>query len=149
MEPALITLATKRELAKIYKKDGWSFRWSTVPSSEVEVVKICLDENPLVIQGLMAINKQTDHLFLPLIESSPTNRGKTKKYDEVLQTLTAYACWLSVQEGNEGVVVFEPKTVLIKHYEEKLGAILLTKKRMAIMEQEAHFLITSYLLRNA
>lgn len=148
LEPASITIATKEELGKLFKKDGWHFKWSKVLSNEVEVYKICLSSAPKFIQGLIAINNQTDHLFLPLIETAPTNFGKEKRYDGVLLALTAFGCWLSFQYGHEGVVVFESKTQLISHYSAKLSAVLLTKNRMAILEDEAYFLVTSQLMKS-
>lgn len=148
LEQASITIATKEELRKLFKKDGWHFKWSKVLSTEVQVYKICLWNEPKLIQGLIAINNQTDHLFLPLIETAPANFGKQKKYDGVLLALTAFGCWLSFQYGHEGVVVFEPKTQLIPHYAAKLNALLLTKNRMAILEDQAYFLVTSQLMKS-
>src|SRR5207249_3367441 len=142
LEPATIMVAQKEELKKIFKKDGWHFRWSKVSSNEVEVYKICLVSDLKFIQGLIVVNNQPDHLFLPLIETAPLNFGKKKKYDGVLLNLVAFACWLSFQYEHEGVVVFEPKTKLIPHYIEKLGALILTKNRMAIVEGQAYFLVT-------
>ena len=42
LEPAIITIAQKEDLKKIFKKDGWHFSWNKVPLSEIEVYKICL-----------------------------------------------------------------------------------------------------------
>ncbi|GBU28051.1 hypothetical protein R84B8_01609 [Treponema sp. R8-4-B8] len=58
--------------------------------------------------------------------------------------MTAYGCKLSNEYGFDGVVVFEPKTALIPHYEKTLGAVRIGEKRMAILEDRAMLLLKKY-----
>lgn len=70
----------------------------------------------------MNIQKETDHIYMRLLENAPFNIGKNKLYEGVARNLVAYACKLSFQYGFEGFVAFTAKTKLIEHYEHTLGA---------------------------
>jgi hypothetical protein len=56
----------------------------------------------------------------------------------------AFACRLSFQRGNEGVVSFYSKTNLIGHYEKSLGAMHFGKQLMVIRTDEAEKLVDKY-----
>jgi hypothetical protein len=58
--------------------------------------------------------------------------------------LVAFACKLSFEMGFEGYVGFVPKTNLIKHYEETLGARLIFRDRMEIGTESARKLVNLY-----
>jgi len=58
--------------------------------------------------------------------------------------LTAYGCKISKKNGFDGEIVFEPKTALIEHYQKTLGAVMISKKRMAIFEDRALLLLEKY-----
>jgi hypothetical protein len=58
--------------------------------------------------------------------------------------LTAYGCKLSKESGFNGVIAFIPKTALIPHYQKTLGAVLISDRRMAILEKDAQVLLDKY-----
>jgi len=49
-----------------------------------------------------------------------------------------------MEYGFCGEVAFEPKTNLIPHYQETLGAVMISKRRMAIFEKPARTLLNRY-----
>lgn len=57
--------------------------------------------NPTVIQGLITLNVDVDHIYMHLIESTPFNKGRRKIYLGVPGNLVAYGCRLSFQKGFE------------------------------------------------
>lgn len=62
-----------------------------------EVYKLTIVGNPDVIQGVLSIRKEADHIFMNLLESAPFNIGRQKLYEGVAGNLVAYACKLSFQ----------------------------------------------------
>jgi len=141
----LVLPVTKADLEKTTKKNGWLFDWKlefSVP--ERQVCKLVVKKEPEIIHGLVSFEKDDGFMYMPLIESSPFNRGKGKKYFGVSFNLIAYVCKLSKEYGFDGVVSFEPKTALISHYENVLGAVRISDRRMAILEDRAEYLIGKY-----
>jgi len=51
---------------------------------------------------------------------------------------------MSKEYGFDGVVVYEPKTALIPHYQKTLGAVMISDRRMAIFEEDAQVLLDKY-----
>lgn len=97
-----------------------------------------------IIQGLLSIRKEIDHIFMTLLENTPFNIGKSKLYEGVAGNLVAFACKLSFQFEFEGFVAFTEKTKLIKHYEEPLGTYHFGKQRMIIPTRAARILVGKY-----
>ena len=127
------------------KKNGWSFNWKSELDNDInEVYKLTITGNPDIIQGLLSIRKETDHILMNLLESAPFNIGKDKLYEGVAGNLVAYACKLSFQYGFEGFVAFTSKTKLISHYEETLGAFHIGGHRMIIPTDSAKILVEKY-----
>jgi len=87
------------------------------------VYKLTIAGNLNIIQGVLSIRREKDHVFMNLLENAPFNIGKNKQYEGVAGNLVAFACKISFQAGFEGFLAFTAKTKLIKHYEENLGAI--------------------------
>jgi hypothetical protein len=132
------------ELKTVNKKTGWLFNWKIdmkCPEREVYKLTIAGDN---IIQGLISIEDNHDHIYMHLIESAPFNRGKTKIYAGVPGNMVAFACNISLQKGYDGYVAFLSKTKLIEHYQQTLGAILLGGGRMYIKDTAAHKLIDRY-----
>jgi len=141
----LVLPVTKDDLKEITKQNGWLFDWKLEFSQpERQVCKLVTEKKPQTIHGLVSLENKKDHVFMHLIENSPFNRGKGKKYLGVAFNLIAYGCKLSKEYGFDGVVSFEPKTALIPHYEKVLGAVRISEQRMAIFEDRANFLIGKY-----
>lgn len=128
----------------LVKKD-WEFDWSEEIRAEVkEVYKLTIKGNSNIIQGLLSLQVNQDHVFVFLVESAKFNRGKKKIYLGVLGNLFAYACKRSLEEGLGGFVAYEAKTNLVEHFIEELEAIQIGKQRMYIGNPQAIKLIERY-----
>ena len=140
-----ISILTKDDLKNVLKKNGWNFNWKTDHKDiSREVYKLTIVNNPNVIQGLISITVENDHIFMNLLESAPFNIGKRKLYEGVAGNLVAYACKLSFQKGYEGFVAFTAKTRLIEHYEKTLGAYHFMNQRMIIETFASRKLVEQY-----
>ncbi|MEA1784904.1 hypothetical protein U1E44_02265 [Arenibacter sp. GZD96] len=140
-----ISTLKKSDLKNILKKNGWNFDWKPeLNDLTKEVYKLTIINNPDIIQGLLSITVERDHIFMNLLESAPFNIGKQKLYEGVAGNLVAFACKVSFQRGFDGFVAFTAKSGLIKHYEETLGAFHFKSQRMIIDTKAAKFLVTKY-----
>jgi len=140
-----ISRMTTADLKNVTKKNKWNFEWkSEFNDLQKEVYKLTIVNNSSIIQGLLSITVEQDHIFMNLLESSPFNIGKDKLYEGVAGNLVAYACKVSFQKSFDGFVVFTAKTNLIKHYEENLGAYHFKNQRMIIETESAKKLVTKY-----
>ena len=136
---------TIKDLRQITKKNGWSFNWRIELADNLkEVYKLTIIKNPSIIQGLLSLTIESDHVFMNLVESAPFNIGKDKLYEGVAGNLVAYACKISFQKDHDGFVAFDAKTKLIRHYEKTLGAYHFREQRMIIPTQSAQLLIDKY-----
>lgn len=133
------------DLKNITKIKGWNFNWKQeFDEIKKEVYKLTIVNNPSIIQGLLSVTIEQDHVFLDLLECAPFNIGKHKIYEGVAGNLVAYACKISFQKGFEGFVAFTAKTKLIDHYVKSLGAFPLKNQRMIIDTQAARILVEKY-----
>ena len=140
-----ISILTKSDLKTVTKTKGWNFLWKDeFKDLSKEVYKLTIVNNPNVIQGLLSITIETDHVFMNLLESAPFNIGKEKLYEGVAGNLVAYACKVSFQKGFEGFIAFTAKTKLIEHYEKTLGAFHFKNQRMIIETSSAKKLVEKY-----
>ncbi len=136
---------TKQNLKSVTKKVGWRFNWRSELNNNVnEVYKLTIINNPAVVQGLISLRIESDHVFMNLLESAPFNMGKDKLYEGVPGNLVAYACRVSFRHGYEGFVSFTAKTKLIGHYEKTLGAYHFGGHKMIISTQAAQKLVDYY-----
>lgn len=143
--PTEVSLLTRADLKQVTKKSGWSFNWKLeLDDNAKEVYKLTITNNPHIIQGLLSLTIEPDHVFMNSVESAPFNIGKNKLYEGVAGNLVAYACKVSFQKGFDGFVAFDAKTRLIAHYEKTLGAIRFRGQRMIIPTQAAQILINKY-----
>lgn len=140
-----ISTLKKSDLKIVTKKNGWNFNWRIEFNDLTkEVYKLTIIHNPDIIQGLLSITIESDHIFMNLLESAPFNIGKNKLYEGVAGNLVSYACKVSFQRGYEGFVAFTAKTNLIKHYEKTLGAFHFKNGRMIIPTESARKLVEMY-----
>ena len=140
-----ISIFTFSDSKKVLKKNGWNFNWKAELESNInEVYKLTIVGNPNIIQGLLSIRRENDHIFMNLLENAPFNLGKNKLYEGVAGNLVAFACKLSFQLGFEGFVSFTAKTILIKHYEDSLGAYHIGGHKMIIPTHSAKILTDKY-----
>ena len=136
---------SKSDLKHITRNKGWNFNWKQeFDEIKKEVYKLTIVNNPNIIQGLLCLTIEQDHIFMDLLESAPFNIGKHKIYEGVAGNLVAYACKISFQKGFEGYVAFTAKTKLIDHYERTLGACHFKNQRMIIETQAARILVEKY-----
>ena len=143
--PTEISHLTKNDLKQITNKKGWLFNWKKeLDTGDREVYKLSIQGNPDVIQGVVSISVEVDHVYMHLIESAPFNKGRTKIYLGVPGNLVAFACKLSFQKGFDGFVSFHSKTKLIEHYIKSLGAYHFGGQLMIIDTIPAKILIEKY-----
>lgn len=136
---------TKADLKYVTKKNGWNFDWRVeLADNTKEVFKLTIPNNPNIIQGLLSLTLESDHVYMHLLENAPFNIGQNKLYEGVAGNLVAQACKVSFQQGFEGFVGFTAKTKLIDHYEKTLGAYTLGGHRMIIPTKPAQILIDKY-----
>jgi hypothetical protein len=135
----------KADLKHITKIKGWNFNWKTeFDDIKKEVYKLTVINNSNIVQGLISVTMEQDHVFMNLLESAPFNIGKHKIYEGVAGNLVAYACKISFQKGYDGYVAFTAKTQLIDHYEKTLGAYHFKNQRMIIETRAARILVEKY-----
>lgn len=143
--PTEVSILTKNDLKGLTKKNGWNFDWrAEFKNEKSEQYKLTIVHNPNIIQGLLSIMIETDHVFMNLLESAPFNIGQNKLYEGVAGNLVAYACKLSFQKGFDGFVAFTAKTQLIEHYEKTLGAFHFKNQRMIIDTRASKNLVEKY-----
>jgi hypothetical protein len=143
--PTEVARFTFKDSRHTTKKNGWNFNWKAELENELnEVYKLNIINNSDIVQGLLSIRKENDHIFMNLLENAPFNIGKTKLYEGVAGNLVAFACKLSFQYGFDGFVAFTAKTKLIAHYEEALGAYHFGAHRMIIPTDAAKVLVEKY-----
>mgnify|MGYP001551078126 FL=1 len=86
--PTNITLQTSVDLKSVTKKSGWQFDWRyEFKQPEREVYKLTIPIAISVIQGLISLELRSDHVYMHLVESAPFNKGKSKVYAGVQETL--------------------------------------------------------------
>ena len=140
-----VSRLAKQDLKSITKKVGWRFNWRTELNDNInEVYKMTIINNPTIIQGLISLRIESDHVFMNLLESAPFNMGRDKLYEGIPGNLVAYACKVSFRNGYEGFVSFTAKTQLIGHYEKTLGAYHFGGHKMIIPTDAAQKLIDRY-----
>lgn len=143
--PTDISRLSKTDIKQITKKNKWNFNWKVdFDDNAKEVYKLTITNNPNIIQGLLSLTMESDHVFINLVESAPFNIGKNKLYEGVAGNLVAYSCKVSFQKGFDGFVAFDAKTKLINHYEKSLGAYHFGGQRMIIPTHSAQILIDMY-----
>ncbi len=136
---------SNKDLKQVTKKKDWNFNWKIeFTDNSKEVYKLTIVNNPDIIQGLLSLTIEKDHVFMNLVESAPFNIGKNKLYEGVAGNLVAYACKVSFRHGFDGYIAFTSKTKLIEHYEKTLGAYHIGGHRMIIPTQSAELLIEKY-----
>jgi hypothetical protein len=55
---------TKADLKQVTKKNGWNFDWKLELSDNTkEVFKLTIPNNPHIIQGLLSLTSEPDHIY--------------------------------------------------------------------------------------
>ena len=140
-----IQYITKNDFKQLTRRAGWRFNWKAeIKYADRSVYKLITIDLPYQIQGLVSLSDHSDHIYLHLVESAPFNLGKNKVFLGVPGNLIAFACKLSQNLGYQGFVAFQAKTILIRHYEQSLGATHIGGQKMIIYPHEAAKLIQRY-----
>ena len=140
-----VSLLTIADIRQITKKSGWQFNWkSELDDNTREVYKLTISNNPNIIQGILSLTIEPDHIYMDLLESAPFNIGRNKIYEGVAGNLVAYACKVSFQNGFDGYLSFTAKTKLIDHYIKTLEAYHFSGHLMIINTIAANKLIDKY-----
>lgn len=141
----VLTRLTGPQRRRLQKKE-WLFNWSReLDMEQRHVYKLTTIAEPALIQGLISLEVDTDHVFVYLVESAVFNKGAQKQYLGVAGNLFAWACRLSFDQGYEGFVAFEAKTALLTHYQQALGAQRMGRGlRMYLATKAATELVTKY-----
>jgi hypothetical protein len=143
--PTVVLPLTKDDLKSVKKKSGWLFDWrKELKTNGRNTYKITTAENPEIIQGLVSLEIEPDHVVMTLVESAPFNQGRKKVYAGVLGNLVAFVCRISFEQGFEGTVAFRAKTKLIDHYEKELKAVHVGGHLMVIYPPAARYLVDQY-----
>jgi hypothetical protein len=140
-----VLLVSASDLKIVTKKNAWLFDWKhEFEQQERAVYKLAITNNSNIIQGMISLEIRSDHVYMHLLENAPFNLGKNKMYAGVAGNLVAFACKIAWDKGNEGFVVFQSKTQLIRHYEKMLGAVHEGGHTMIIYPHAALKLIQTY-----
>ena len=144
-----ISLLNKKDIKILKGNKKWLFDWLKELNTKGRLIyKLTLEDNQNIIQGLISISIQSDHIFMDLLETAYFNRNKQKMYLGVAGNLVAFVCKMSFEYGYEGYISFNAKTSLIKHYELTLGAVNTNGQRMIINPKESLVLINKYFPKN-
>ena len=75
---------TKNDLKQITKKNGWNFNWKTELENNIkEVYKLTIVGNTNIVQGLVSLTKNSDHIYMDLLGNASFNLGRNKLYEGV------------------------------------------------------------------
>lgn len=141
-------ITISEQVAQELRKGGWLFDWADV--ADFTVVKLHIVGSDL-IQGLVAYHNEKGYVKLDLAESAPYNRGRNKQYSGVGGNLFAIAAKASFDAGDDGFVLFRPKTNLRAYYSRVMGAKDITMGNQYLDKSASARLIRIYLkgdLRN-
>jgi hypothetical protein len=100
----------KSNLKQITKKNGWKFNWKEeLADNKKDVFKLTILNNQDIIQGLLSVTIEPDHIYMHLLENAPFNIGHKKLYEGVAGNLVAFACKLSFQQVLKDLLLLQQK----------------------------------------
>jgi len=118
---------------------GFQFDWTKKSSPQSLVFSANVADQ---VVGLVEFvrDEREQYNFMDLIEVVSNYRGST-----VAGELLAFVGYDSIQQGFEGFVVWESKTVVYNYYIKKYGAKPSMGRRLYFDTQATHHLIKTYL----
>lgn len=142
----LIEPLLSSDLIHLTKQQGWiNFNWTkeySAPNRKVAKLMVVGSDQ---IQGLISYEIAQGYIDVMLVENAPWNIGSSNQlFIGVGAHLFAFACKISFEMGFDGVIAFTSKTNLIKHYQEKLGAVRIGGHLMTIETDAARRLVDQY-----
>lgn len=112
---------TEEDDFKKLTKKRYFFDWKLC-KGKMPIYKLCLEEEPETILGVVAIIDIEDEkrIEINLIASSKENTGRKKKYDGIAGCLIAFVGREAVNKYRGlACVSLVPKTELINHYQKR------------------------------
>lgn len=113
----------------------WLFDWHAeqqLPNVEIYDMYLIDQSVDCEIQGRIAINTNSQPLYVMLVENAPQNSklsnnpngARNCNYIGCGRNLFSFACLLSKEEFGDGQILWKSKTNLIEHYIKNMGASL-------------------------
>lgn len=132
------------------KKEKWNFDWRDLAKSDASLFyRVVTLNEPERIEGLLMLTLHYGEMvFMNNVEVAPRNFGSGGRFKNVAGILISFACLKSFELGKNnyrGFLSFESKTVLMKLYRDKYGAIPAMGQRMFIDEAGGKLLMQNYL----
>lgn len=129
------------------KKDGWNFNWRLALKESPNSTYVLIDKESITIQGALQLKLDEGMLIMKILELSPQNIGKNRKFQNVAGCLIAFACKEAIKLKTEykGYLTFVAKTELIEWYKSKYFATQTIGNRMYIDPLNGNKLIKKYL----
>jgi hypothetical protein len=120
-------------------KRGFVFNWQKKSSPMARTAAVIFDG---LIEGLVEYERRAaDKLnYMYLIEVSDASKGTG-----IAGMLLAYVGKDSIEQGFDGFVLFESKTVLYEYYQDKYGAKPIDGRRLYFDTEATQKLIHTYL----
>lgn len=141
---SVIELVNESDYRRIKSSKEFHFEWEL--ENKNQVYKIYLKDQDKAILGLMSLidYPEESRIHLNLIELVNKNKGRSKEIDNIAGCLLAFACELAFIKGYYGFVSLQPKTKLIRLYQEKYG-FRQYGRLLAVEQFSAQDLINKYL----
>jgi hypothetical protein len=123
---------------------GWRFDWRS-DVLDREVFKLVDPKTAQTILGLVALKRCDGYVEVTLLESHPSNVGRTKRFRGIPGSLFAFAAKLSFEHGGGGFLVMDAKSELLEHYQRMYGFERVGRsQRMVLTTAGAMRLIAEY-----
>ncbi len=123
---------------------GWRFDWPAAVVRD-EVFKLIDPTAPDAILGLLALRRRENYVEVTLLESSPQDVGRTKRFGGIAGSLFAFAARLSFELGGDGFIAIDEKNELLEHYRLTYGFERIGRsQRMILSTIAAARLIVKY-----
>ena len=142
-------------------QEGWIFdHRKHSQAAEAQPYVLTTQANPQKIEGCLIFELKNGILpWMAYVEAAPHNCRSPKQYQRVGASLIAWACWLSIQQGqghHKGFLTFEvaPRPAaahlaLFNLYRKKYGALAMHSTEQStvflIPDQKSHELVERYL----
>lgn len=111
----------EEDLKMIEEQGEFEFDWRKETTTYlVYKLKLFDDDKILGLISLKDVPREY-RLHIQLLESSNSNKGKSKKYDYIAGCLIAHACEIAFNKNYDGFVSLKPKTEIISLYQNKYG----------------------------
>lgn len=133
----------KNQIEGLLGYKNFTFDWSIEKNNDVYKIYLKDEDEILGLISIIDIPNEF-RIYINLIESAISHRGKQKTILNIPGCLIAFACKMAFLKGYDGFVSLTPKTLLRKYYSETYGFIPMGTQ-MAIFGKEAYMIIQKYL----